>query len=90
MSAKILWAVGGFVAAAALLVAVPRVIAEPKLPRPACTQWELTVANPAVEATTGPLPTVGTMALPSKAPPGWEPFAYAPGGQVAYRRCTAL
>ena len=54
-----------------------------------CGQYEVTISNPTTIVNTNePLPTVGATPAAMRLPAGWEPFAYAPGGQLAYRRCV--
>jgi hypothetical protein len=53
-----------------------------------CQQWEVMLS----EATHAPidvkaLPGLGKP-LVEPSPPGWEPFAFGPTGQLVYRRCA--
>ncbi|MEZ4367196.1 MAG: hypothetical protein R2939_13070 [Kofleriaceae bacterium] len=50
-----------------------------------CGQWEVSLAT---IATTLPGPTTQSTSTVEKVPAGWEPFAYMPTGQLAYRRCA--
>jgi hypothetical protein len=50
-----------------------------------CPQWEVLLAQPPSILTVQPN-EVGKPVV-EKAPAGWEPFAYAPSGQLVYRRC---
>lgn len=51
-----------------------------------CAQWEVTL-GPSVTTKAATTTTAGSFAI-DPAPPGWEPFAYMPGGQLSYRRCA--
>jgi hypothetical protein len=51
-----------------------------------CPQWEVMLAQPPAIATMAPS-GIGKPVV-EKAPAGWEPFAYAPSGQLVYRRCA--
>lgn len=77
-------------AGALLFALLPRATAEKSAPAAGgCGQWEVTIANPTtIVNTSDPLPTIGASPAAMRLPPGWEPFAYAPGGQLAYRRCA--
>ena len=51
-----------------------------------CAQWETEFAGEA-PATVRPAPQVGQIQAEPAPAGGWEPFAYAPGGQLAFKRC---
>lgn len=52
-----------------------------------CAQWEIMVAAPTrLTIDAKALPEAGKPLI-EPAPPGWEPFAFTPGGQLVYRRC---
>ncbi|MBC8132001.1 MAG: hypothetical protein H7X95_03395 [Deltaproteobacteria bacterium] len=52
-----------------------------------CQQWEVMVAQPArITIDAKSLPEAGKPVV-EQSPPGWEPFAFTPAGQLVYRRC---
>jgi hypothetical protein len=51
-----------------------------------CPQWEVMLAQPPPILTV-PVSEIGKPVI-EKAPAGWEPFAFAPSGQLVYRRCA--
>jgi hypothetical protein len=64
-------------------------------PRPAtaekvlgCAQWEVMLSEPThASIDVKALPGVGKPLI-EPSPPGWEPFAFGPTGQLVYRRCA--
>ena len=55
----------------------------------ACPQWEVTVGQATqVTMDARSLPQLGKPVV-EQAPPGWEPFAFTPAGQLVYRRCAS-
>ena len=71
------------------VLAWPRGATADKAPSPSgCQQWEVmlgTATRITIDAKS--LPEAGK-AFVEQAPPGWEPFAFTPGGQLVYRRCA--
>lgn len=53
-----------------------------------CPQWEVMVGQATrITIDAKSLPEAGKPLI-EQAPPGWEPFAFAPAGQLVYRRCA--
>lgn len=54
----------------------------------ACQQWEVMLGQSGhVVTDVRSLPELGKPFVESS-PAGWEPFAFAPSGQLVYRRCA--
>jgi|GEM_PF-4773432 len=73
---------------AVLFVGWPRIAASADRPAPSCQQWEVALASPThltIDARS--LPEAGKP-VTETSPPGWEPFAFTPTGQLVYRRCA--
>jgi hypothetical protein len=95
--AKWAWAFGAgvrgvvvvvFLVLAVLFVAWPRIATSADRPAPSCQQWEVALASPThltIDARS--LPEAGKP-VTEASPPGWEPFAFTPTGQLVYRRCA--
>lgn len=69
-------------------LAWPRSAASADRPAPSCQQWEVALASPThltIDARS--LPEAGKP-VTEASPPGWEPFAFTPTGQLVYRRCA--
>lgn len=55
---------------------------------PVCQQWEVMLApSTRTAAESKSLPELGKPFV-EQSPPGWEPFAFGPTGQLVYRRCA--
>lgn len=53
-----------------------------------CQQWEVMLGQPTrVTIDVKSLPEAGKPVV-EPAPPGWEPFAFTPSGQLVFRRCA--
>jgi hypothetical protein len=53
-----------------------------------CQQWEVMLTQAThMTIDVKSLPEAGKPVIET-APPGWEPFAFGPSGQLVYRRCA--